>query len=427
MSGHAALVPRLMEVVGLCCTWGIKVLTVYLFSTENWFRPQMEVEFLMELYERMLGETFMRNEVRVSIIGNLVKLPISLQNQITKTTNTTKENTKFHLLMAINYVKDGLVEPEDINKTLFNEELETSVTEFPYPDLLIRLGGELRLSNFLAWQLAYTELYFTECLPWVYLSVPCYNYIQNLLHYASLENELPEGLIHERIPKHVAVCADGHRRWEKEKGLPSMSGHEAMVPRIMEVVGLCCTWGIEVLTVYLFSTENWIRSQIEVDFWMEVFERMLREQAENFMRNEVRVSIIGNLVKLPISLQNQITKTTDTTKKNTKLHLLLGINYSGRDDILQACRKISHKVKDGLVEPEDISESLFNGELETAEIPYPDLFIRTSGVLRLSNFFAWQLAYTELYFTECLWPDFGEREFTTALQSFQRRQRRFGN
>ncbi|MCL7023131.1 hypothetical protein MKW94_000999 [Papaver nudicaule] len=202
----------------------------------------------------------------------------------------------------------------------------------------------------------------------------------------------------------------------KRNGLPPMFGHQAMVPRLIEVVGLCCTWGIKVLTV-------------EVDFLMELFARMLQEHEEIFMRNEVRVSIIGNPnpVKLPISLQNQITKTTETTKNNSKLHLLLAINYGGKDDILQACRKISHKVKDGLMKPEDINESLFDEELETGitELPYPDLFIRTSGELRLSNFLAWQLAYTELYF-KSLWPDFGEREFIMALQSFQRRQRRFG-
>ncbi|MCL7045835.1 hypothetical protein MKW94_017685 [Papaver nudicaule] len=228
----------------------------------------------------------------------------------------------------------------------------------------------------------------------------------------SSENELPAGLIREQIPKHVAVIMDGNRRWAKKKGLPPMFGHDAMIPRLIEVVVLCCKWGIKVLTVYAFSTENWSRPQVEVDFLMELFERMLQEHEEIFMRNEVRVSIIGNPVKLPISLQNQITKTTETTIRNSKLHLLLAINYGGKDDILQAY----------------INESLFDEELETGitELPYPDLFIRTSGELRLSNFLAWQLAYTELYFTESLWPDFGEREFIMALQSFQRRQRRFG-
>lgn len=244
----------------------------------------------------------------------------------------------------------------------------------------------------------------------------------------SLENELPAGLIRERIPKHVAVIMDGNRGWAKKNGLPPKSGHTAMIPRLMEVVGLCCIWGIKVLTVYAFSTENWTRPQMEVDFLMGLFERMLQEHEENFMRNEVRVSIIGNPTKLPVSLQDQITKTTDNTKKNSKFHLLLAINYGGRDDILQACREVSRKVQDGLVKPEDVNESLFNNELGTSdtEYPYPDLLIRTSGELRLSNFLAWQLAYSELYFTETLWPDFGEREFIMALQSFQRRQRRFG-
>ncbi|KAI3897419.1 hypothetical protein MKX03_025437 [Papaver bracteatum] len=236
---------------------------------------------------------------------------------------------------------------------------------------------------------------------------------------ASLKNKLPEGIDCERIPKHVAVIMMATEGGQKRMG----------VERGKRVIGLCCIWDIKVLTVYAVSTENLTqRPQAEVDFVMELFERILQEHVEFFMRNEVRVSVIGNLVKLPTSLQNQITKATDTTINNTKLHLLMAINYGGRDDILQACRNISHKVKDGLVEPEDINETLFNEELETSvtEFPYADLFIRTSGELRLSNFLAWQLAYTELYFTECLWPDFGEREFIMALQSFQRRQRRFG-
>ncbi|MCL7033054.1 hypothetical protein MKW94_013607 [Papaver nudicaule] len=243
-----------------------------------------------------------------------------------------------------------------------------------------------------------------------------------------VENELPAGLTGERIPKHVALIMDGNRRWAKKNGLPPMSGHAALVPRLMEVLGLCCIWGIKVLTVYAFSTENWIRPQMEVDYLMELFESLLREQLEDFMRNEVRVSIIGDPVKLPISLQKQITKTTETTKNNSKLHLLMAINYGGRADVLQACRNMALKVKDGLVKPEDINESLFNEELETSvtEFPYPDLLIRTSGELRLSNFLTWQLAYSEFYFTESPWPDFGEKEFVMALQSFQLRQRRFG-
>ncbi|RZC52754.1 hypothetical protein C5167_021178 [Papaver somniferum] len=200
------------------------------------------------------------------------------------------------------------------------------------------------------------------------------------------EEELPVGLIRERIPRHVAV-----------------------------------------LTVFAFSTGNWVRPQVEIDFLMNTFEIFLRD-LKVFIRNEVRVSIIGDTTKLPIGLQDAITKTSQATKNYAKLHVILAINYGGREDIIQACQSLCRKVNDNLIEPKDINENLIKQELETkcTEFPYPDLLIRTSGEHRLSNFLMWQLAYTELYFEECLWPDFGEKEFVKALLSFQGRQRRYG-
>ncbi|XP_026415380.1 dehydrodolichyl diphosphate synthase 2-like [Papaver somniferum] len=161
---------------------------------------------------------------------------------------------------------------------------------------------------------------------------------------------------------------------------------------------------------------------------MKLFEKILKEELDSFMRQGVRISVIGDSRKLPRSLQKCITKVTETTKRNSGCHLIMAVNYSGRTDIVHACRRISNKVKDGLIQPEDIDERLITHELETkcTEFPHPDLLIRTSGELRLSNFLMWQLAYTELYFDESFWPDFGEKEFVQALHSFQRRQRRFG-
>ncbi|KAI3997323.1 hypothetical protein MKX01_009167 [Papaver californicum] len=213
---------------------------------------------------------------------------------------------------------------------------------------------------------------------------------------------------------------DGNRRWAKNKGLPSMAGHNAGARSLMKLVPLCSDWGIKVLTVYAFSTENWVRPQMEVDFLMKLLERMLREELENFMRHDARVSVIGDSTKLPESVQKLVEKVTETTKNNPRLHLILALNYSGRNDIVQACRSISHKVKDGLIKPEDIDETVIKQELQTkcTEFPYPDLLIRTSGELRISNFLIWQLAYTEFYFDESLWPDFGEKEFVKALNSF---------
>ncbi|KAI3836876.1 hypothetical protein MKW98_005209 [Papaver atlanticum] len=240
----------------------------------------------------------------------------------------------------------------------------------------------------------------------------------------SSKDELLFGLSRELIPKHVAIIMDGNRRWAKKKGMLSMYSHRAGIQALMDLVPVCGNWGVKVLTVFAFFSENWIRPQMEVDFLMNLFERILQEELDNFMRNSVRLSVIGDSTKLPDSLQRWIIKTTETTKNNSRFHLIMAVDYSGRNDIVQACQSISHKVKDGLIKPEDIDEPLFNQELQTncTEFPYPDLLIRTSGELRMSNFLMWQLAYTELYFDESLWPDFGEKEFAMALHSFQKRQ-----
>ncbi|KAI3851021.1 hypothetical protein MKX03_014446 [Papaver bracteatum] len=243
-----------------------------------------------------------------------------------------------------------------------------------------------------------------------------------------LVDELPAGLIRERIPNHVAVIMDGNRRWAKQKGLTTRDGHDAGLGRVLELIPLCCKYGVKVLTVFAFSTENWNRSQEEVAIIMLLFGKLFTENLETFMREGVRVSVIGDWEKLPRSLQRCITNVTRSTKNNRRFHLIMAINYGGRHDIIQACRNISHKVKDGVIKPKDINEALINQELRTncTEFPYPDLLIRTSGEQRISNFLMWQLAYTELYFESSFWPDFGNKEFVKALLSFQGRNRRFG-
>ncbi|KAI3833684.1 hypothetical protein MKX03_004019 [Papaver bracteatum] len=476
--GHGAGVQSLLQLADLCCNWGIEVLTVFLFSTENWIRPRYEVDFLMEVYQKGIFEEglelFMRKGIQVSVIGDPTKLPTSFQEWITKTAEATKNNSRLYFILAISYsgrddivqacqsisrkVMSSLIKVEDIDETIFSQELKTNCTEFPYPDLLIRTSGEQRISNFLMWQLAYTEVYFDECLfsminilllgalvvvlvlliAEVFRKSSISFLCKSSTHSAtkqvqkgigkSSDDGFPAGLSRELVPKHVAIIMDGNRRWAKDKGLPSMAGHSAGARSLMKLVPLCCKWGIKVLTVYAFSTENWVRPQIEVDFLMKLIERMLREELENFMRNGIRVSVIGESAKLPESVQKWVTKVTETTKDNPRLHLILAINHSGRNDIVQACQSISHKVKDGLIKPEDVDETVIRQELQTkcTEFPYPDLLIRTSGELRISNFLIWQLAYTEFYFDESLWPDFGEKEFAKTLHSFQRRQRRFG-
>ncbi|KAI3833183.1 hypothetical protein MKX03_004324 [Papaver bracteatum] len=229
------------------------------------------------------------------------------------------------------------------------------------------------------------------------------------------QEELPAGLSRERIPKHVAFIMDGSRRWAIKRGLEPTLGHNASSHSVKLFAQLCCNWGIKVMTA-------------EVDFLMDTFELVSLRDVEVFIRNEVRISIIGDTTKLPTGLQQALSKATEVTKNYTKLHVIVAINYGGKQDIIQACQSISRKVHDNLIKPEDINETLFNQQLDTkcTEFPYPDLLIRTSGEHRLSNFLMWQLAYTEIYFEDCLWPDFGEKEFVKALRSFQDRRRRYG-
>ncbi|KAL9238695.1 hypothetical protein vseg_013084 [Gypsophila vaccaria] len=242
------------------------------------------------------------------------------------------------------------------------------------------------------------------------------------------EEELPGGLRREAMPRHVAVIMDGNVRWARQRGLPGGAGHEAGVRSLRRLVEMCCKWGIKVLTNFVFSYDNWVRPKVEVEFLMSLFERGIQSEIDNLRREGIRISIIGDSSKLPTSLQKLISEAEETTKHNTRLQLIVAASYSGKYDIIQACRNIAQKAKDGHVAVEDIDEELIEQELETncTEYPYPDLLIRTSGELRVSNFLLWQLAYTELFFIRALWPDFGEDEFVEALSSFQQRNRRYG-
>ncbi|XP_022855662.1 dehydrodolichyl diphosphate synthase 2-like [Olea europaea var. sylvestris] len=244
------------------------------------------------------------------------------------------------------------------------------------------------------------------------------------LKSVQIQEALSEGLKPELMPKHVAIIMDGHRRWANERGLTMQLGHTTGGRVIKEKVFLCCKWGIEVLSVFAFSTENWGRPKEEVDFLMNLFEEEIRTDLEEFTRKNVRISVIGDKSKLPKSLQESIATAEDTTRGNTGLRLMMALNYSGRYDIMKASRSIASKVKDGFLQVEDINETLFQNELETkcVDFPNPNLLIRTSGEQRISNFFLWQLAYSE----EKKFPDFKEKDFIEALSSFQKRKRRYG-
>jgi undecaprenyl diphosphate synthase len=239
--------------------------------------------------------------------------------------------------------------------------------------------------------------------------------------------ELPPGLKRELLPKHVAVIMDGNGRWAKRQGLPRIMGHKRGVDALKDLLRCCKDWGIQALTAYAFSTENWKRPQEEVDFLMTLFQRVLRQELREMVEENVQIQFVGNLNALPRSLQAEISRSMDETKDNRSIKFTVATNYGGRQEILQACRAIAQKVQQGLLQPDEIDEAVFERHLYTAGIADPDLLIRTSGEMRLSNFLLWQMAYGEIYITDTLWPDFDREEFHRALSAYQQRERRFGS
>jgi len=224
------------------------------------------------------------------------------------------------------------------------------------------------------------------------------------------------------IPKHIVLFPDGNRRWAKQKGLNSMDGHLAGEKKFDEFLNWCKNGGVKTVTVFGFSTENWNRSEDEVNYLMKLLEDGLIQNLNKYEKDGARVRVIGQREKLPKSLRNAIKKTEETTKNNNNLFLNLAISYGGKWDILNATKNI---IKEG-ISPEEINEKLFENHLSTADLDVPDFIIRAGGEMRLSNFVLWQAAYAELYFSPKLWPDFSEQDFNTALEEFDKRLRRFG-
>lgn len=238
--------------------------------------------------------------------------------------------------------------------------------------------------------------------------------------------ELPPDLVKERLPKHIAVIMDGNGRWAKRQGFPRIIGHRRGVDALKDILRCCKDWGIGALTAYAFSTENWGRPTEEVDFLMALFERVLRRELREMMDEDVRISFVGNLKALPASLQTEIQRSMEETRHNHAIHFTVATNYGGRQEIVQACRAIATQIQHGLLQPDEIDEGLFERFLYTSGTSDPDLLIRTSGEMRLSNFLLWQAAYSEIYVTDTLWPDFNRVELHRALVSYQQRDRRFG-
>ncbi len=230
----------------------------------------------------------------------------------------------------------------------------------------------------------------------------------------------------EVLPRHVAIIMDGNGRWARERGLPRVEGHEAGFESARVVTECCRDWGIEVVTLYAFSTENWKRPREEVRFLMSRLRKFLREHRKESAENNVRLRAIGDVEGLPKRVQNELKKTVDLTRDHTGMTVVLALNYGGRQEIVQAARALARKVREGEMEPEDVEMQVFGDHLYTAGLPEPDLMIRTGGEMRLSNFLLWQLQYSELYMTETYWPDFRKEELLKALRDYARRERRYG-
>lgn len=231
---------------------------------------------------------------------------------------------------------------------------------------------------------------------------------------------------HKKIPEHVAIIMDGNGRWAKERGQDRVYGHHAGVLSVREVVNTAGEVGVKYLTLYAFSTENWNRPKAEVDALMELLVATIRKEVDELHKNNVRVHVIGDFESLPGICQKEMQEAMDMTAPNTGLNLILALSYSAKWEILRATRQIAEEVRSGNLNPDDISDELFHKHLCTSKFPDPELMIRTSGETRISNFLLYQLAYSELYFTNTLWPDFGREQFLTALSDYQNRERRFG-
>lgn len=228
------------------------------------------------------------------------------------------------------------------------------------------------------------------------------------------------------IPKHVAIIMDGNGRWAQSRGLPRLRGHQQGVERIREVLEAALDFGIGYLTLYAFSKENWVRPKEEVDFLMNLLSLYLDGELPGLKKNQIRFNVIGRREDLPPEVRKKIERNMAETRDFNRLVLTLALSYSGRVEIAEACRKIAERVKRGELEVSAIDESTVAQSLYSPEIPDPDLLIRTSGELRVSNFLLWQISYAEIYVTEKFWPDFGKEEFRKAIEAYEKRERRFG-
>ena len=239
-------------------------------------------------------------------------------------------------------------------------------------------------------------------------------------------NDLSKRIDKQKVPEHVAIIMDGNGRWATKKGLPRSYGLKRGVSVLKEILKVSKELGCKILTVYAFSTENWTRTTKEVDFLINLFSEVLRNEIEEINEESTKIKFIGDLTPFPETLKKIISSSESLTKTNNKFLLNICVNYGGRQEIVKVAKELALKSSSGEIKPSEVNEELFNSELLTQGIKDPELLIRTSGEKRISNFLLWQLAYSEIYISEVLWPDFNEFEFLKAIIDYQSRDRRFG-
>jgi len=243
---------------------------------------------------------------------------------------------------------------------------------------------------------------------------------------SSQSSKLYSGLNKEKLPSHVAIIMDGNGRWAKKRLMNRINGHKKGADTVRAIIETSREIGISNLTLYAFSTENWQRPRAEVEALMSLLIKFLKSEQKNMMENSIRLSMIGQIERLPEKVRTLIQNIMDLTKDNDGLRLNLALSYGSRAEIVRMVRILAEKVKKDLIEPHSITEDMVADSLYTRDIPDPDLLIRTSGEMRISNFLLWQIAYSEIYVTDTLWPDFGKDEYIDILKEYQKRDRRFG-
>lgn len=238
---------------------------------------------------------------------------------------------------------------------------------------------------------------------------------------------LEEQVLSGAIPAHIAVIMDGNRRWAKQKNLPARMGHREGALRVTDLVQNCADLGIKYLSVYAFSTENWSRDKKEVEYLMNLLVEFVVKELDRLHKNDVKITMMGNFQDLPEKTRQEVKRSVELTRNNKTLHLNIALSYGSRNEIVEAVKNVARDYENHAIDIDEINEESFRKYLFTHDMPDPDLLIRTSGEMRLSNFLLYQLAYTEFYFTDVMWPDFGKEELLKAMLKYQNRKRRFGN